>query len=140
MKPSLARFAIACLASTALTAAAAPLTDVIPPGSRGLCVVVAAGDAATPALAAELASRGLLVHGIALDDAALARARNAVAAAKVDGVASVEKLPLAPLPYRDNLANFVVVANAAGCSEEEALRVLAPNGKLIVRKNGEWKT
>jgi len=133
-------FATLCLLSATLAATAAPLTDVIPTDSRGLCVVIGAGDAATPALAAELASRGLLVHGIALDDDALARARKAVATAKVDGIASVEKLPIGPLPHRDNLANFVVVANAAGFSEEEALRVLAPNGKLIVRKNGAWQT
>lgn len=140
MKTFLTHFAALCLLSTALTTTAASLPDAIPTGSRGLCVVIAAGDDATPALAAELASRGLLVHGIALNDAARARARKAVAAAKADGVASIEKLPLSPLPYRDNLANFVVIANAAACSEQEALRVLAPNGKLIIRKDGEWKT
>jgi len=140
MKRSLPHFAILCLFSAAIAATAAPLPDAIPAGSRGLCVVIGAGDAATPALAAELAARGLLVHGIALNDAALERARKAITAAKVDGIASIEKLPLVPLPYRDNLANFVIVANAAAISEEEALRVLAPNGKLIVRQDNAWKT
>ncbi|MBI5687386.1 MAG: PQQ-binding-like beta-propeller repeat protein [Verrucomicrobia bacterium] len=140
MQPSLQHFATLCLLSAALAATAAPLSDAIPAGSRGLCIVIGAGDAAAPDLAADLAKRGLLVHGIAADAPALERARKAVSAAKMDGVASIEKLPLAPLPYRDNLANFVIVANAAACSEQEALRVLAPNGKLIVRKDGAWQT
>jgi outer membrane protein assembly factor BamB len=140
MKRLLSYFAVLCFSLASLATAAGPLSDAIPAGSRGLCLVIGAGDATMPALAADLAKRGLLVHGIALDDAALARARKTVAAAKVEGIASVEKLPVAPLPYRDNLANFVVIANTGACAEPEALRVLAPNGKLIVRKDGEWKT
>jgi outer membrane protein assembly factor BamB len=140
MKRLSSHLALLCVLASSLATAAGPLSDAIPAGSRGLCLVIGAGDAAMPALAANLAKRGLLVHGIALDDAALARAHKDVAAAKVEGVASIEKLPLAPLPYRDNLANFVVVASAGAVTEPEALRVLAPNGKLIVRKDGEWKT
>lgn len=112
---------------------------------HGLCVLIGCGEEGRAALAAELASSGkMLVHGIALDDDALARAREAISAAGVDGLASVEKLPLKPLPYRDNLANIVVVedlkaAIAAGFSRKEALRVVAPFGTLCIRKDGKWE-
>ena len=60
---------------------------------HGLCVIIGCGDEKSPNLAAELAaSEKFLVHGIALDDAALARASAAVSAAGVDGLATVEKL------------------------------------------------
>ena len=112
----------------------------------GLCVVIGCGKEGQPSLAAQLAASGkMLVHGIAFDGAALGRAREAVTAAGVDGLATIEKLPLAPLPYRDNLANVIVVedlaaATAAGFSRKEALRVLAPFGTLCVRKDGKWDT
>ncbi len=113
--------------------------------NHGLCIVIGAGDAREPKLAADLAARGLLVHGIALDDAALDRARKAVAATHTDGTASIERIPVAPLPYRDNLANFLIVADhaaatAAGLAATEMLRVVAPLGQLIVRKNKRWET
>jgi outer membrane protein assembly factor BamB len=110
---------------------------------HGLCVIVGSGDAASPKLAAELAANGkMLVHGLAFDDAALARARAAVAAGHVDGLASIEKLSVAPLPHRDNLVNLIVVPNAdvamaAGFTAKDALRALAPFGKLITFRNGK---
>jgi hypothetical protein len=71
---------------------------------HGLCIIIGCGDENAPALAAELAASGrMLVHGIALDDGSLARAASAISAAGVDGLATVEKSPLDPLPYRDNL-------------------------------------
>ncbi|MBM4050240.1 MAG: hypothetical protein FJ279_34525, partial [Planctomycetes bacterium] len=109
--------------------------------AQGLCAVVGCGDAKAPALAAELAASGKwLVHGIALDDAALDRAARAISAAGADGLATVEKLPLRSLPYRDNLINLLVVVNpeAAGLSPQEALRVVAPDGKLCILKDGKW--
>jgi SAM-dependent methyltransferase len=127
-------------------ALAGPAADVLKLYGRGqgLCVVIGCGSQATPALAAELASAApVVVHGIALDDASLARAQAAVDAAGVQGLATVERLPLAPLPYRDNLANLVVVedgeaAAKAGFTKEEALRVLAPGGTLLTRSGGTW--
>ena len=133
-----------CLSASVVPGAgAATLPEALAGLDRGLCAVVGAGDTAQPTLVAELASPTVLVHGIALDDAALARARQAVFAAQADGLASVEKLSLAPLPYRDHLVNFLVVADraaaaAAGLTDAEMLRVLAPNGKLIVRDKDRW--
>ena len=113
---------------------------------QGLCVIIGCGDESDPGLAAVLAKPGkLLVHGIALDDASLARAQKAIAAAAVEGLATVERLPLNPLPYRDNTANLVVVLNpqraaAAGFSAAEALRAVTPLGRLLIAKDGQWHT
>ena len=113
---------------------------------QGLCVIIGCGDESDPGLAAALAKSGkLLVHGIALDDTCLARAQKLIAAASVEGLATVERLPLQPLPYRDNMANIVVVLNpklatAAGFSTAEALRVLSPLGRLLINKDEQWET
>ncbi len=112
--------------------------------SEGLCAIIGCGDDSDPALAAEMASGGkILVHGIALNDADLARARQAISAAKMDGFASVEKIQINPLPYRDNLVNLLVIpnptaANSAGFSKAEAMRVLAPKGKLCMKSGAKW--
>jgi outer membrane protein assembly factor BamB len=112
----------------------------------GLCVVIGCGGAAQRGLAADLPRSGrLLVHGIALDDASLQAARRAIANAGVEGLATVERLPVSPLPYRDNLANLIVVADpraasAAGYTHQEAMRVLAPGGTLCVADDGKWLT
>jgi len=140
--------------SMASAAVAAPsATEVLKAYDRdhGLCVLIGCGSKESPALAAELASSAeLVVHGIALDDASLARARDAIGAAGVAGVAAVEKISLKPLPYRDNLVSVMVVENleaakAAGFSMEEGMRVVAPGGKLCVFTGdklevtaGEW--
>lgn len=112
-------------------------------GEAGLCIVLGVGEAEEAALTAELAASGrLVVHGIALNDEALASARSAIQAAGVEGLASVEKLPVAPLPYRDNLANLVVLANPAlldeaGLTDAEAKRILAPGGSLCTVAQGK---
>ncbi len=70
----------------------------------GLCVDLGG------TLAADLAANsGYLVHGIALDDASLARVRAAINAKGVAGQANVEKIAVVPLPYLRDLANIVVV-------------------------------
>ena len=111
---------------------------------QGVCVIIGCGNEKTPGLAAKLAASGnMLVHGIALGRASLGRAQRDVSAAGVDGLAAIEQVPVNPLPYRDNLANAVVVpdlaaASAAGVSQEELLRVTAPFGKLCVSKARKW--
>ena len=138
-----------CLIGTATIAGGEiSAAQLLPAAGRdqGLCVIIGCGDESDPGLAAVLARPGkLLVHGIALDDACLARAQKAIAAAAVDGLASVERLPLRPLPYRDNMANLIVVLNpqraiAAGFSSGEALRVVSPLGRVLIDKGGQWET
>lgn len=112
---------------------------------RGLCLHLGCGRAASAALTADLAAGGeLLVHGLALDDASAARAREAVTARGLGGRAAVEKLPVAPLPYAVDLANVVVIEDwaalsAAGLTAEEVLRVTAPGGAVCKLESGAWK-
>lgn len=111
---------------------------------HGLVVVIGCGDDACASMVADLAVGGhILVHGIALNDADLERARKAIITADVAGWAMVEKLPLHPLPYRDNLVDGIVVADpvvaaAAGYTTAEAMRVLAPYGRLCVKNGATW--
>ncbi len=112
---------------------------------QGLCALLGVGAPEAVQLATDLGASGrVLVHGIALDDASLARGRAGVSARGCDGAVTIERLPLQPLPYRNNLVNLLVVpdlaaATAAGYTEAEARRVLAPWGKLCVREQGQWR-
>ncbi len=111
---------------------------------KGLCAAIITGDGPSAAMPAELALKGrMLVHAIAVNDAALAAAKKAISDAKAEGLVTVEKLSLKPLPFRDNLVNILVVDDAAkaaeaGFTKEEAMRVIAPMGKLCVMENGRW--
>lgn len=100
----------------------------------GLVVLLGAGDGS---LAAGLARDGrFLVHGLDPDADKVATARKALQALGVYGQASVEQGALAKLPYSENLVNLAVAGSAEGLSLEEAFRVLAPNGVLLVRAEG----
>jgi outer membrane protein assembly factor BamB len=113
-------------------------------GGRGLCIHIGAGGAADPELVALLASGSkMLVHGLALDEASMDRARKAITRKGVAGQASVEKASLAPLPYMSNLANLVVIddwasVSARGLTQPEAMRILAPGGALLVLEGSQW--
>lgn len=76
-----------------------------------------------------------LVKGLDADATHVAKARATVRAAGVYGPVSVAHLPdAAHLPYVDNLVNLIVVEEGAfKGTEEELLRVLAPNGVALFR-------
>jgi len=111
---------------------------------HGLCAVIGVSNKEAAELAADLASSGkMLVHGIAFDDESLLQARGVIGARGLQGFATIEKLALTPMPYRENLVNLMVVpdlaaAKAAGFSRDEALAVVAPLGKLCIREQGKW--
>ncbi|HPD13520.1 MAG TPA: PQQ-binding-like beta-propeller repeat protein [Planctomycetota bacterium] len=109
----------------------------------GLAFHIGCGRAESPGLTAALAEQGLVVHGLALDEAAAARARKAIEAKNLAGRAMVECVAPKPLPYLNDLANLVVVEDlaalaAAGVTRDELLRVLAPGGKLCILEAGKW--
>jgi outer membrane protein assembly factor BamB len=110
----------------------------------GLCVHLGCGRPESPGLAAALAeTTSLAVHGLALDDAALARARKAIEERKVCGRALAEKVECNPLPYLPDLVNLAVVEDLGalskqGVTREEILRVVAPDGVLCVKEGGKW--
>ena len=112
---------------------------------KGLCLHLGCGREGSPGLTADLAAAGtMLVHGLALDDASLDRARAAIQARQLAGRAMAEKIPASPLPYLDNLANLVVVEDldalkAAGVGLDEVQRVTAPGGSVCALQGGAWK-
>jgi len=112
---------------------------------KGLCLHLGCGQAGDEGLTADLAAfSGMLVHGLALDDAACDRLRAAIRKQGVQGQAQVEKLAGKSLPYVDDLADLVVVENGAalktaGIDAAELQRVLAPGGTLLEKSGGQWK-
>jgi outer membrane protein assembly factor BamB len=114
------------------------------PAAGGLVIHLGSGSEAMPGLSAALAANShYLVHGIALTDAALERARRAVQEKHVAGRALIEKIEVGTLPYMPDSACLVVVDSpaslaAAGVTREEMLRVTAPQGTLCVFEGGKW--
>ncbi|MCW8129494.1 MAG: PQQ-binding-like beta-propeller repeat protein [Planctomycetota bacterium] len=114
-------------------------------GARtGLCVVVGCGQPGSAELCADLAeATGMLVHGLALDDAGLERARAAIGKRGVAGRATVERWTGKGLPFLNDLARLVVVEGPvppeAGIARAELLRILAPAGALCSREGGKWQ-
>jgi outer membrane protein assembly factor BamB len=96
-------------------------------------------------LEAALARGGrLLVHGLALDEAALHKARRTLLERGLYGLASVELWhPQPKLPYAENLVNLLIADKAAlaerKVGEAEVLRVLVPNGKAYLREGDAWR-
>lgn len=113
--------------------------------AKGLCLHLGCGQLGSEAMTAQLAaSTKMLVHGLALDDAACERARTAVRRQSVQGQAQVEKLIGKKLPYVADLADLMVVEDpaalqTAGIDAAELDRVLAPGGVLLEKTGGQWK-
>ncbi len=82
---------------------------------------------------------GSLVHGLALNAADLQKARKTIRSAGCYGPVSADLLSGGSLPYADNLVNLLVADSAAPVSEAELLRVLAPGGVLLLRRDGRWE-
>lgn len=85
----------------------------------------------------------LLVHGLALDQRAVAEARAAIEAVGLYGLASVDGLhETKTLPYADNVVNLLVAdLDALGEKappQAEMMRVLAPTGVAYLKRGGAW--
>ena len=104
----------------------------------GVVVHLGCGDATlTEQL---LANDRYRVHGLDTDPDKVKAARNRLVAAGRYGAVSVDRWDGEHLPYVDNFVNLIVAAGAgAGVSEEELMRVLAPNGVLLMQREGEWQ-
>ena len=102
----------------------------------GLCLCLGVRDTE---LMTTLASRGqYLVHGIVTDESAAIRMRRKILTKGMYGAVSVNRCSLDRLPYADNLANLVIVADlhratSAGLRLGEVRRVLAPLGTGLIR-------
>ena len=112
---------------------------------KGLCLHLGCGQAGGEDLTADLAAAsGMLVHGLALDEAACERVRASIRKRGVQGQAQVEKLTGKALPYVADLADVVIVENgtgwqAAAIDAAELDRVLAPGGVLLEKSGGQWR-
>ncbi|MFB3893093.1 MAG: PQQ-binding-like beta-propeller repeat protein [Phycisphaerae bacterium] len=127
------------------SSAKAVLDLAAPAQKKGLCIHLGCGSEASPGLTADLAAAsGMLVHGLALDDAAVTRARSAIAAKGVAGQALVDKLAdMKSLPYLRDMANLVVIEDFAalsskGLTMDEVMRITAPGGAVCTFKDGKW--
>src|SRR5688572_26788603 len=77
-------------------------------------------------------------HALDRDPAKVEKARTAVRAKGAYGRVAVERLTGDRLPYIDGMVNLVVAEDLSGVAMEEVVRVLAPRGTALVRKDGTW--
>ncbi|MHC4405964.1 MAG: methyltransferase domain-containing protein, partial [Planctomycetota bacterium] len=120
-----------------------------------LCVPAAAREA-VDVLERSGVKGGLIVHlgcsdgeltarlrageqGLDTSEAAVAAARRRLRSQGVYGPVSVDLWDGKHLPYADNLVNLIVADASPGASEHEVVRVLAPRGVLLVRREGQWR-
>ncbi|MBA4386812.1 MAG: hypothetical protein C0404_02455 [Verrucomicrobia bacterium] len=112
--------------------------------NQGLCLHLGAGRTESAGLTAALAENSdMVVHGLALDEASLERARKEIVARKMFGRAMAEKIESKSLPYTVDQSNVAVVEDLAaltalGISKDDILRVIAPGGVLLIREQNQW--
>lgn len=129
-------FAASFLLLVAAAPQDAPLDDALRACPAGVCVVLGAGDGSAVLRAAEGGRR--LVHVLEADDATLRSARALLESKGLAGIAVVESWTAATLPYPENVVNLLVAA--APPADAELLRVLAPGGAALIRRDGKWTT
>ncbi len=74
-----------------------------------------------------------VVHGLDKDPRAVDRARKNVRKLGLYGSVSIGQFDGKRLPYADNMVNLIVADDMGDLPRAEAMRVLAPSGKLYVR-------
>ena len=103
----------------------------------GVIVHLGCGDGALTA--ALRASDSTVVHGLDRNAANVAAARRTIRQLGVYGPVSVEHWRSPQLPYAENLVNLVVADGLERVPMAEVMRVLAPNGVALVRREGRWE-
>ncbi len=79
-----------------------------------------------------------LVQGLDTSEANVQAARKCIQALGLYGRVSAERWSGKRLPYVDNLINLVVVEELGGAGMGEVMRVLAPRGVALVKRDGQW--
>ena len=96
----------------------------------GLIIHIGCGDGK---LTAALCANGsFLVHGLDTDGVDIAEARVYIRSKDLYGPVSVARYNGKTLPYGDNIVNLIVADTLGDVSTEEAMRVLAPLGVIVV--------
>ena len=85
------------------------------------------------------ANESYLVQGISNDERKFEKARNYISAQGLYGKVSVDFWNQQYLPYADNIVNLLIAEDQGTISENEMMRVLTPNGILLVKRNGAWE-
>jgi outer membrane protein assembly factor BamB len=79
-----------------------------------------------------------VVQGLDRDAQQVTEARETILAAGRYGRVSVNLWHGSRLPYADGLVNLIVADGSWGVDQDEMLRVLAPGGVAMVRRDGDW--
>ena len=96
----------------------------------GLIIHIGCGDGK---LTAALRANGsYMVHGLDTDGVDIAEARVYIRSKNLYGPVSVARYNGKTLPYGDNIVNLIVAETLGNVSAEEAMRVLAPLGAMVV--------
>ena len=85
------------------------------------------------------ANDSYLVHGLSSEDKKVEKARQYIQDQGLYGKISVEHWDQQTLPYANNMVNLLVTEERGMISEDEMLRVLAPNGVVLTKESEEWE-
>jgi len=106
----------------------------------GLVVHVGCGDGK---LTAQLRINDrYVVQGLDTDTANVKKARQHFRSLGIYGEVTAVAFDAKRLPYAENLVNLLVIEDSvpvAGIAADEIMRVLAPRGVVLIRKNGRWR-
>ena len=103
----------------------------------GLIVHIPCGDGRLTA--ALRVNDRYLVHGLDSKTENVEKARRYLISKGFYGAVSVDRLSGKQLPYIDNLVNLIVMEDPGDVPADEVMRVLAPNGVVMVRGKSGWK-
>ena len=104
--------------------------------SGGLVVHLGSGDGVLTA--ALCAGESFLVHGLERDPTEVERSRAWLDSRGLHGQVLIDTWDGYRLPYLDNLVTLIIAEDADDVTEEEMLRVLAPQGTALLKRGVEW--
>ena len=104
----------------------------------GLIVHVGCGDGR---LTAGLrVNERYIVQGLDTDAANVKEARQHIRSLGIYGAVTADTFDGKHLPYAENLINLLIVEDSAGIAAGEIMRVMAPRGVVLMKKDGKWRT
>jgi len=103
----------------------------------GIVVHLGCGDGGKTAQL--LVNARCIVHGLDRNTSNVDKARRDIASQGVYGRVAVATLSGNRLPYADNMINLIVADKTDGISSDEMMRVLVPNGMVLVRNGRNWR-
>ncbi|MHC4227722.1 MAG: outer membrane protein assembly factor BamB family protein [Planctomycetota bacterium] len=103
----------------------------------GLVVHVGCGDGK---FTAELRINDrYVVQGLDTDPANVKKARQHFRSLGIYGEVTAAAFDAKRLPYAENLVNLLVIEDSVDVAADEIMRVLAPRGVVLIKKDGRWR-